>query len=66
MGHRTIWEDEKMVGYRCDKASVGFDAQDVLTLDSVSDPHICATCGKRLTLHWSVRIEESEAPNGTD
>jgi len=56
MTHTTTWEDDGVVGVKCD----GNIVRD-FTLDSdATKPRKCPRCGKNLRVIWDVRIEETD------
>ncbi len=62
MAHQMLWQDDKMVGYHCDKDPAARGQSG--SLDAEERPaQVCEYCGKTLTLRWTVIIEESpDAP----
>jgi hypothetical protein len=61
-GYFIVWEDAKMVGFRCAKAPVGVDATGTLDAEERASA-VCETCGKTIRLHWDVRIVEVGGPD---
>ena len=54
--HSITWQDDGMVGVKCNK-----DPGNVFVIDSQSEnPKACDACGKRILLVWMVSLEEVE------